>query len=70
MAVSPHGSHPSHRMQEPGGKPYPPAIPKLKKKCRRRLSTPTLLQPRKTPWNPLELHRTTMTQLPYSFPNG
>jgi len=48
-AVSPHRSNLSHRMQEPGGKPYPPAMPMLKKKSRRRLSTPTLLQPRKTP---------------------
>jgi len=56
MAVSPHESHLSHRMQEPGGKPYPPAMPMLKKKSRRRLSTPSQLQPRKTPWNPPELH--------------
>ena len=58
---------PSHRMQELGKKPYPPAVPMLKKKSRRRPSTPTQLQPRKTPWNPLELHGNVTIQPPYRF---
>ena len=61
---------PFDRMQEPSGKPHPPAMPMLKKKSRRRLSTPTPLQPRKTPQNPLELHGITTIQLPYRFRNG
>ena len=36
-------------------------------RCRRRPSNPTPLQPRKTPWNPLELHGITTIQLPYHF---
>ena len=37
---------------------------------RRRPSTPTLLQPRKTSWNSLELHDSITIQLSYCFRNG
>ena len=42
-------------------------VPKLKMKSRRRLMTPTHLLPKKTPWNPRELHGTITPQLPYRF---
>jgi len=57
------------KMQDLGGKLYPPAIPLLQTKIRRRQKSPTQLLPRRKPWNPLELHGSFMTLLPYHFRN-
>ena len=54
-------------MQDLSGKPYPPAIPLLQTKIRRRQKSPTQLLPRRKPWNPLELHRSFKTPLPLPF---